>query len=214
MRILLIEDNRLLREGIAEILNQQVDMEVMAIDGSQSLIELFKEAQPDIILSDVVCQDRDILKEIRNYDIASMNIRLILIDLISIYPDIMGLIENGVSGFIVKDATSDEFLSTIRRVYHGEKVLPPQLTNTLFRQILETALKSSTIELRDLITLTQRESEVMDLVAAGLANKEIAEKLHIATHTVKTHVHNILEKLSLKTRFEIAQYAYRIKLEK
>jgi DNA-binding NarL/FixJ family response regulator len=213
IHILLIEDNRLLREGIAEILRRQDDMTVTAIDGSQSLPEMLDETHPDIILSDVVCENRDMLKEISACDIVSLNIKLILIDLISIYPDIMRLIETGASGFIVKDATPDEFLSTIRSVYRGEKVLPQPLTDTLFRQIMETALSTKEIEVNNLISLTPREMEVMDLIADGMTNKEIAESLHVATHTVKSHVHNILEKLTLKTRLEIAHFAYQKKTQ-
>ncbi len=118
------------------------------------------------------------------------------------------LYKQGVSGFILKDATVNEFLKTIRLVSQGAQVLPPHLTGSLFSQIVEHALNvSEPSKLMESIRMTKRERQVIELIAVGLTNKEIAQKIHLSPFTVKSHVHNILEKLTLHTRVQIAKYA-------
>jgi DNA-binding NarL/FixJ family response regulator len=116
-------------------------------------------------------------------------------------------VKEGVAGFILKDASLKDFLQTIRTVAKGIKVLPPPLTESLFSQIVEHALKSgSSKKIVASVRMTEREQDVINLIAQGRSNKEISAKLFIAVHTVKSHVHNILEKLALHTRLELAHY--------
>jgi len=123
--------------------------------------------------------------------------------------DIVEFVKAGGSGFILKSASSNDYINTIRAVVAGSKVLPPVLTNSLFTQIIESALKTGNGIPTSSIQLTQREREIVILISEGLSNKEIAERLHIATYTVKSHVHNILEKLALRTRLQIAAFVRR-----
>jgi DNA-binding NarL/FixJ family response regulator len=117
-------------------------------------------------------------------------------------------IQAGVSGFILKDANVEDFLRTIRSVAAGTKVLPPFLTETLFSQIVIKAVKElDHSKIIESVRMTKRERQVIDSVADGLTNKEIAQKLNLSTYTVKSHIHNILEKLALHTRVQIAKYA-------
>jgi DNA-binding NarL/FixJ family response regulator len=118
-------------------------------------------------------------------------------------------VEAGGSGFILKTASSNEYIETIRAVAEGSKVLPPALTNSLFTQIIESALRTGEGIPNNSIQLTAREREVVALISEGLSNKDLAERLHIATYTVKSHIHNILEKLALDTRLQIAAFARR-----
>ena len=114
-----------------------------------------------------------------------------------------------VSGFLLKDATVGDFLKTIRAVAAGTKVLPQYLTGSLFSQIVDNAVAESfPPEIIKAVRMTRRERQVIYLVADGLTNKEIAQKLHLSTYTVKSHVHNLLEKLALHTRVRIAKYAH------
>jgi DNA-binding NarL/FixJ family response regulator len=113
----------------------------------------------------------------------------------------------GGAGFILKSAPLDDYIKTIKSVAEGVNVLPPVLTTSLFTQIVDSLLKDGAGIPSDAIKLTQREKEIVDLISEGLSNKEIAMRLHIATYTVKSHVHNILEKLALSTRLQIAAYA-------
>jgi DNA-binding NarL/FixJ family response regulator len=108
----------------------------------------------------------------------------------------------------MKDATFDQFFETIRAVAGGAQVLPAQLTNTLFTQIVRNAVVKSPARVQEAVRLTNREREVIDLLGEGLSNKEIASRLHIAVHTVKSHVHNVLEKLALHSRLEVAAFSH------
>ena len=130
-------------------------------------------------------------------------------DLVPLQEDVLVFVQAGVSGFILKDATVNDFLKTIRSVVNGAKVLPPHLTESLFSQIVDKAVtESSPSKVIKSVKMTKRERQVIDLVADGLTNKEIAQKLHLSTYTVKSHIHNILEKLALHTRVQIAKYVH------
>jgi DNA-binding NarL/FixJ family response regulator len=107
----------------------------------------------------------------------------------------------------MKDATFDDFVRTIRSVVGGMVVLPPELTGSLFSQIAHQALRGEAPRELEAVRLTLRERQVIDLIAEGLANKQIATRLHIAVHTVKSHVHNVLEKLALHSRLEVAAFS-------
>jgi DNA-binding NarL/FixJ family response regulator len=121
--------------------------------------------------------------------------------------DIVEFVEAGASGFILKDATIREFIETVRSVSYGVKILPPTLTGSLFSHVIDVALKKKKGLIANAVRMTNREREIMVLIAEGLSNKQIAEKLHIATFTVKSHVHNTLEKLALNSRLQIAMYS-------
>ncbi len=129
--------------------------------------------------------------------------------LLPLQTDVLEFVQAGVSGFILKDANMADFYKTIRSVFEGAQVLPPHLTGSLFSQIVEHALHGSSPSLIvESIRMTKRERQVIELIADGFANKEIAQKLHLSTYTIKSHVHNILEKLSLHTRVQVANYAH------
>ena len=130
-------------------------------------------------------------------------------DLLPAHEDLMEFIHVGVSGFIMKDATLDDLVNTIRLVAQGAQVLPPQVTGTLFSQIASDAVARDRTTALESVRMTPREREVINLIAEGLSNKEIAGRLHIATHTVKSHVRNVMEKLMLHTRLQIAAYAHK-----
>jgi two-component system NarL family response regulator len=138
-----------------------------------------------------------------------------MMDVIPVNEEIMDLVNAGVSGFVLKEASFDEFVATIRSVAAGEKVLPPRLTESLFAQIARVAMERGDRQgegeertLED-VRMTRREREVIDLIGEGLSNKEIAQRLNIAAHTVKSHVRNVMEKLTLHTRLQIAAYSRR-----
>ena len=134
--------------------------------------------------------------------------RIIVMDLLPVQEDIVEFVHAGVSGFIMKDATLEDLVNTIRSVADGAHVLPPQMTGTLFSQIAREAVIRGRPEALSAVRMTPREREVINLIAEGLSNKEMAGRLHIASHTVKSHVRNIMEKLMLHTRLQIAAYAH------
>jgi DNA-binding NarL/FixJ family response regulator len=129
-------------------------------------------------------------------------------DILPDHVDIVEFVRAGGSGFILKNAPLNDWIKTIKAVAGGAKVLPPVLTQSLFTEIVELALKSGEDIPADSIRFTDRERQVVNLIAKGLSNKEIAESLHIATYTVKSHVHNILEKMELNTRLQVAAFVH------
>jgi two-component system nitrate/nitrite response regulator NarL len=125
------------------------------------------------------------------------------------FEDVIAFIQAGANGFIVKDATIEDFVRTIRSVAEGADVVPPALTGTLLSQIVDQAVARSTAGVLESVQMTKREREITSLIADGMSNKEIAQRLNIATYTVKSHVHNILEKLALHSRLQIAAHAHK-----
>lgn len=128
--------------------------------------------------------------------------------LLPLQEDVADYVRAGASGFIMKDASFEDFFSTIRAVAAGAEVLPQALTNSLFTQIVQNVVGSGKARVLDAVSLTNRERQVIDLLGEGLSNKEIATRLHIAVHTVKSHVHNVLEKLALRSRLEVAAFTH------
>ena len=210
IQILLIEDNRLLREGIATMLGEQGDFEVVArSEDGDAVYELKRiNKYPDIVLLDLGLQKQNslFLMELLKKEFAES--KVIAMDFLPDETDIVEFVKAGGAGFILKQASMDDFLGTIRKVAQGEKVLPPVLTSSLFSQIIDYATVSIKNQVQESISLTKREKEIIDLISEGLSNKEIAQRLHIATYTVKSHVHNILEKLALSTRLQVAAFAH------
>jgi len=206
--VALIEDNRLVREGIAALLNQHPDLKVVA-GGSSADTALLRRVNPQVVLLDLGLQNGDSLRVAQEVKRDFPESKVIVMDLLPVHEDIVEFVHVGVSGFIMKDATLDDLVSTIRSVAEGAHVLPPQMTGLLFSQIARDAVAKGRPEVLESVRMTPREREVINLIAEGLSNKEIASTLHIATHTVKSHVRNIMEKLTLHTRLQIAAYAYK-----
>jgi DNA-binding NarL/FixJ family response regulator len=210
IQILLIEDNRLLRDGISAMLNKQTDMHVVStVSNGENILELMRKSTPALILLDLGLRNQNSLTIVKSCKQHFPETKIIVMDLIPLQADIYEFVQAGVSGFIVKDANYADFFKTIRLVNEGLQVLPPQLTGSLFTEIVDHALKVSRQSvIEKSIRMTKRERQVIELIADGLANKEIAQKLHLSTYTVKSHVHNILEKLTLNTRVQIAKHAH------
>jgi DNA-binding NarL/FixJ family response regulator len=208
--ILVIEDNRLLREGISEMLKKQPDMHVVATVGNgENILLMMGKLNPNIVLLDLGLRNQNSLQVVKLIKKHFQKTKIIVMDLIPLQADVFEFVQAGVSGFILKDANVTEFFKTIRSVYQGTQVLPPNLTGSLFSQIVDKAvIESSPSKIIESVKMTKRERQVIDLVADGLTNKEVAQKLHLSTYTVKSHIHNILEKLALHTRVQIANYAY------
>ncbi len=210
IRILLIEDNRLLREGLAAMLKKQQDMSVVETVGNgENILAIMKRHKPEVLLLDLGLRSRSSLSLVKQIKKNSFSPKIIVMDLIPLQADVLEFVQAGVSGFILKDATVNDFLKTIRSVVKGLQVLPPNLTGSLFSQIIENAISGlQPSEIIDSVRMTKREKQVIELISEGHTNKEIAQELHLSTYTVKSHVHNILEKLALSTRVQIAKYLH------
>jgi two-component system, NarL family, nitrate/nitrite response regulator NarL len=208
--VLVIEDNRLVREGLAALLNAQPDFKVIAAaeGGSAGLLQV-REVKPHVVLVDATLGSHDSHRLVESVRKEVPESKVIVMDLLPAQEDIIAFIKAGANGFIVKDATLEDFVKTIRSVADGADVVPASLTGTLLSHIVDQAVHRSTAAVLEAVQMTKREREITSLIAEGMSNKEIAQRLNIATYTVKSHVHNILEKLALHSRLQIAAHAHR-----
>ena len=209
IRLLIIEDNPLLREGISAIVKRQADIRVVSEPGSRKRpMQLIRDLKPNVLLLDLGLRNQNSLDIVGMVKTDFPQVKVIVMDLAPTEVDMLLFVHAGVSGFVLKGATTEDFLKTIRSVARGKKVLPQLMTDSLFSQIVEQAVNGRiTPRVAEAVRMTRRERQVILLIADGLSNKEIANKLHLSTYTVKSHVHNILEKLLLRSRVQIAKYA-------
>jgi len=209
IKLLLIEDNRLLRDGIIAMLKNQPDINIITASGNDNNTAIkIRQLKPDIILLDLGLRNQNSLTVVEAVKKDFPKAKVIVMDLAPAQGDINLFVKAGASGFILKEASLDDFLVTIHAVAEGSNVLPPNLTESLFSHIVEHALKGGKIKLKEAVRMTKREREVIGLIGESLSNKEIGQKLHVSTFTVKSHIHNIMEKLVLHTRLEVANYSY------
>lgn len=208
--VLVIEDNRLVRDGLAALLDAQPDFKVVAAaEGANAGLLQVRATKPHVVLVDAALGNHDSHRLVESVRKEAPESRVIVMDLLPAQEDVIAFIKAGANGFIVKDATIDDFVRTIRSVAEGADVVPPALTGTLLSHIADQAVTRSSTAVLEAVQMTRREREITSLIADGLSNKEIAQRLNIATYTVKSHVHNILEKLALHSRLQIAAHAHK-----
>ena len=208
IRVLLIEDNRLLRDGTTAMLNEQKDIRAVSAAGNRSALGRAKELVPDVVLLDLGLKSHSSLKVLESIKKQYPKTEVIVMDLIPAHSDVVEFVKAGVSGFISKDATLDDFLHTIRSVVKGVKVLPQTMADSLFSQIVERAIQGGTIDrVIAAIKLTKREQEVIYLLAEGKSITGVSTTLKVTVFTVKSHIRNIVDKLALHTRLELASFA-------
>jgi len=207
--LVLIDDNRLLREGLAALIHSQPGFRVLVASADvEEALRKAREAKPDVVLLDFGLEDHDSLSLTATVHKEIPEARVIVMGLMPLLEDVGGYVRAGASGFIMKDASFEDFFATIRAVAAGAEVLPQALTNSLFAQIVRNVTTVSKAKVLESVSLTKRERQVIELLAEGLSNKEIATRIHVAVHTVKSHVHNVLEKLALRSRLEVAAFSH------
>ncbi len=212
IKVLLIEDNRLLRVGTTAMLNEQEDIKAVSSVGNRSAIEKARVLRPDVVLLDLGLKSGNSLKVLESIKKKFPRMEVVVMDLIPAHSEMVDLVKAGVSGFVAKDATLDDFLGTIRSVAKGVKVLPATMADSLFSRIVEGAIQEGTVDrVIASVKLTDKEQDVVSLLAEGKSITEISLKLKIAVFTVKSHIRNILDKLALHTRLELATFNHKSK---
>ena len=209
IRLLLIEDNRLLRDGISSILKAHKDIIIIAAsgDGKNSLPKI-RQLKPNVVLLDLGLRSQNSLHVVEIVKKDFPKAKVIVMDLAPVQADILQYVKAGANGFILNDASLNDLLITIRTVADGSTVLPPLLIDSLFSQIVDHAVREGKSQLKEAVWMTNREREVINFLGEGMSNKEISQKIRVSTYTIKSHIHNIMEKLALHTRLEIANYSY------
>jgi DNA-binding NarL/FixJ family response regulator len=210
IRIFIADDNRLLREGLTSMLAELDDVTITgsASSGNKAL-EQIKQVLPDVALIDIGMPDKDGLDvtQILHKDFPA--VKVIILGMPDLTDEIMACIEAGAAGYVLKEASFEYLIESIRSVQRGESFCSPRMAASLFSRIAELAgelIPESSVK------LTPREVQIINKIADGLSNKEIADQLYIEAQTVKNHVHNILDKLQLHNRLEAVQYAREKKL--
>lgn len=190
------------------MLGEQRDMAIIASLSNGEALLRGKRLNPDVILLDFVLRSNTSLRLIQSIRRTHADAGVIVMDLVPLQPSLVDYVHAGVAGFVLKNATFGDLVETIRNVARGKRVLPPTLTSSLITEIAAPLTGQGVGNPLKPARMTNREREVVELIAEGLSNKQIAARLALAVDTVKSHVHNILEKLALHTRLEIASYRH------
>lgn len=209
-RVLVIEDNRLARLGLAAQLNAQADLKVVAAaDGPDAGLVRAQETKPQVVLVNALLGNHSSHRFVERVRKTAPEPKVVVMDLLPAEDALVEFARAGAAGFVPKRARIDDLVATVRSVADGRKVVLPPLTGALFSCVANRAAGRTAPDATDAVRMSKREREVIDLIIEGLSNKEIAQRLRIATNTVKTHVHNILEKLVLHSRVQIPARAQR-----
>jgi NarL family two-component system response regulator LiaR len=205
IRVLIADDHAVVREGLRGLISSEPGMQVVgeAKDGVETVLKAHA-LQPDVILIDLVMPRKDGIQAITEIKKNDPGARILVLTSFAEDDKVFPAIKHGALGYLLKDSSPQELLQAIRDVHHGESSLHPTIARKLIRELTQPSNLPPAEE-----PLTEREVDVLRLVAQGLSNDEIGEKLFISERTVRTHVSNILGKLHLANRTQAALYALR-----
>lgn len=205
IKVLLADDHSLLRQGVRQILELERDIEIVgeASDGEEAL-ELIKETNPDVILLDVNMPKLNGVEVARKIKEQRINVGIIVLTIHQDREYLFELVKIGISGYLLKDIDSNSLIKAIRVVHQGESYLHPEMTTYLLKEFnrLNQSYKNN-IEQNP---LTAREQEVLQMIAQGKSNREIAKGLFISEKTVKNHLSNVFRKLEVNDRTQAVLY--------
>jgi NarL family two-component system response regulator LiaR len=203
IRVFVVDDHPVVRRGIKDLLATEPDIEVIgeATNGKEA-IEGVKASQPDVVLMDLVMPVLDGIEATRQIKKAQLKTRILVLTSFATDDKVFPAIKAGALGYLIKDTGPGDLIHAIHKVYNNEPTLHPSIAQKLL-----TEISSPKSEPPSKDPLTEREVEILQLIARGLSNQEIAEELVISVATVYTHVSNILSKLHLASRTQAALYA-------
>lgn len=208
LRIAIADDHAIVREGLKRILTEQKDLEIVgeAANGFEA-VELVRTAKPDIILMDISMPEKDGLDATREIIGMKCATKVLILTMHSDEHYALRTMRAGATGYVVKGSPAEELIKAIHIVSGGKRFLPPKLESTFAERYLTPEANYSPVE-----SLSDREFQVLCLLATGLANREIAEKLFISVKTVDSHRSRILEKLGLRNNSDLTRFAIDNKL--
>lgn len=206
IQVLIADDQAMVRSGLRLILETEDDIEVVAeAENGEEAVRLSRRERPDVVLMDVRMPVMDGLEATRQITSQVEEARVIVLTTFDLDDYVYGALRAGASGFLLKDAEADQLVDAIRVIASGDAIIAPSVTKRL---ISEFAGRPESRQVTGLEELTERELEVLRLVAKGLSNAEIAEELFVSETTVKTHVSHVLTKLHLRDRVQAVVAAY------
>ncbi len=206
IRVYITDDHQIVRRGIRQLLSTEKGIEVIgeASNGKEAIADMEK-LKPDIVLMDLVMPVMDGIEAIRQIKAGYPSIQILVLTSFATDDKVFPAIKAGALGYLIKDTSPDELINAIRQVHKGEPTLHSSIAQKLLKEISHTPAEDSASP----DPLTDREVEVLKLIARGLSNQEIAETLVVSVATVYTHVSRVLDKLHLASRTQAALYALR-----
>ncbi len=213
IRVLIVDDHALFRRGLEMVLEGEPGIEVVgeASDGHEAL-EQAEAAAPDVVLMDVRMPRRSGIEATRAIKDAVPTARILMLTISDDEADLYEAIKAGASGYLLKEISIEEVAGAVRSVFAGQSLISPAMASKLLSEFAAMVKRQEERTQMPGPRLTERELEVLKLVARGLSNRDIGKDLFISENTVKNHVRNILEKLHLHSRMEAVVYAVREKL--
>ncbi|WP_327368324.1 response regulator transcription factor [Streptomyces sp. NBC_01217] len=213
IRVLIVDDQMMVREGFSVLLNAMPGIEVVgeAVDGRQAIAQV-AALRPDVVLMDIRMPELNGIEATREIVAADADAKVLVLTTFDLDEYVYQALRAGASGFLLKDASARQLADGVRVVAAGEALLAPTVTKRLineFSKLAETPRPPAFARIGD---LTERETEVLVLIAQGRSNAEIASHLVVAESTIKTHVSRILVKLGLRDRTQAAVFAYEARL--
>ena len=213
IRVLVVDDHALFRRGLQMVLAQEPDIEVVgeAGDGTEA-VAMAEQMLPDIVLMDVRMPRRGGIDACTAIHETVPSAKIIMLTISDEEADLYDAIKAGAMGYLLKEISIEEVASAIRAVHGGQSLISPSMASKLLTEFASMIKKTDDRQQVPTPRLTDREMEVLKLVAKGMNNRDIAKQLFISENTVKNHIRNILEKLQLHSRMEAVVYAVREKL--
>ena len=213
LRVLLVDDHALFRRGLQMVLKQEPDIEVVgeAADG-QEAVQKASELMPDVVLMDVKMPRRSGIEATEQLRELLPHVKILMLTISDEEADLYDVITAGASGYLLKEISIDEVADAVRSVWAGQSRISPSMASKLLTEFAAMSRRAEERQQFPAPRLTDREMDVLKLVAKGLNNRDISKELFISENTVKNHIRNILEKLHLHSRMEAVVYAVREKL--
>lgn len=206
-RILLAEDHKIVRDGLRTLIDSEPGMEVIAeAEDGRSAVRLAQELSPDVIIMDIAMPDMNGIDATRVIIHENPKVKVIALSMYSDRRFVSGMLEAGASGYLLKDCAFEELVRAIRSVMSNQTYLSPKIAGIVVNRYIG---KSPRTESSVFTNLTQREREVLQVLAEGMTTKEIAYHLNVSVKTVETHRRNIMEKLNIHSISELVKYAIR-----
>jgi DNA-binding NarL/FixJ family response regulator len=204
IRIIIADDHQLFREGLANLLSNSKDIEILAqAENGKEVINKAKELKPDVVIMDIGMPVMDGVEATQELLNELPNMKIVALSMHSDKQYIKGMFEAGAAGYLFKNCAYDELIKAIHTVYSGKKYLGEKITEIMIQDYLgkEENLPATDSE------LTERESEILKLIAEGVSISDISDQLFVSVKTIGTHKQHILEKLNLKTTTDLVKYA-------
>jgi len=213
LRVMVVDDHALFRRGLEMVLQQEPDIDLVgeASDGAEA-VDRAQELMPDVVLMDVRMPRRSGIEAAAQIKDLLPHVKILMLTISDEEADLYDAIKAGASGYLLKEIPIEEVADAIRSVWEGQSRISPSMASKLLTEFANMSKASTDRPQMPAPKLTDREMEVLKLVAQGMNNRDIAKELFISENTVKNHIRNILEKLHLHSRMEAVVYAVREKL--